>query len=303
MADIDDDVSAADDARTPPGEWGGPRPEAAEQPAAAETPVVEDEPASEPVEPAGEPVSRQADEAVSGDTPEQPASEDAPTEDAPTEGVPTEAAPTEDDAPTRDEAAEVVEDPGHGAFTEPEEPVADAEDPTPERDWSADEAEMLEENRERGDRLAEERAEMDREAADAGMEPVDPASAEPLPEEPETEDVADEQPGPEAAEDPQPEGVDEQPEPEAGDDQPAPAEASGSRRVSEFDEIRDGGFGMGSAAPLDDGAQPLDHPVQAYRDTMTYRVPEDPGYDSADPDVWFYDAAAAERSGFRRSEG
>ena len=70
-----------------------------------------------------------------------------------------------------------------------------------------------------------------------------------------------------------------------------------------FDELRDGGFGVGSAAPLDDGAQPLDHPVQAYRDTMTYRMPGDPGYDSAEPHVWFYDEDAAQRSGFRRSEG
>ena len=81
------------------------------------------------------------------------------------------------------------------------------------------------------------------------------------------------------------------------------ATASGGRRISAFDELRDGGFGVGSAAPLDDGAQPLDHPVQAYRDTMTYRLPGDAGYDSAEPHVWFYDEGAAERSGFRRSEG
>ena len=62
-------------------------------------------------------------------------------------------------------------------------------------------------------------------------------------------------------------------------------------RISDFDELRDGGFGVGSAAPLDDGAQPLDHPVQAYRDTMTYDLPGDPGYDSAEPHVWFYDEA------------
>ena len=36
---------------------------------------------------------------------------------------------------------------------------------------------------------------------------------------------------------------------------------------------------------------------------MTYRVPGDAGYDSAEPHVWFYDEGAAERSGFRRSEG
>ena len=75
------------------------------------------------------------------------------------------------------------------------------------------------------------------------------------------------------------------------------------RRVSEFHELRDGGFGVGSAAPLEDGAQPLDHPVQARRDTMTFVLPGDPGYDSAEPDVWFYDEGAAERNGFRRSEG
>jgi hypothetical protein len=75
------------------------------------------------------------------------------------------------------------------------------------------------------------------------------------------------------------------------------------RRISGFLELRDGGFGVGSAAPIEDGAQPLDHPVQAYRDTMTFREPGVPGYDSADPDVWFYDASAAERSGFRPADG
>ena len=32
-------------------------------------------------------------------------------------------------------------------------------------------------------------------------------------------------------------------------------------------------------------------------------LPGDPGYDSAEPDVWFYDEGSAERNGFRRSEG
>ena len=74
-----------------------------------------------------------------------------------------------------------------------------------------------------------------------------------------------------------------------------------ARRVSDFHELRDGGFGVGSAAPLDDGGQPLDHPVQGHRSSMTFDLPGDPGYDTAEPDVWFYDEAAAERSGFRRS--
>ena len=47
---------------------------------------------------------------------------------------------------------------------------------------------------------------------------------------------------------------------------------------------------------------PMDHPVQAYRDTMTYRTEESPNYDSVEPDVWFYDDGAAERAGFSRSD-
>ena len=81
------------------------------------------------------------------------------------------------------------------------------------------------------------------------------------------------------------------------------APAPTGRRVSEFHEIRDGGFGVGSAAPLEDGGQPMGHPIAAYRDTMTFRGPGDAGYEDTDPDVWFYDEGAAERSGFRRSEG
>ena len=74
-----------------------------------------------------------------------------------------------------------------------------------------------------------------------------------------------------------------------------------ARRISDSHELRDGGFGEGSAAPLDDGGQPLDHPVQGHRSSMTFDLPGDPGYDTSEPDVWFHDQAAAERSGFRRS--
>ena len=71
------------------------------------------------------------------------------------------------------------------------------------------------------------------------------------------------------------------------------------RRTSEFWEVHDGGFGMGSAAPLPDRAMP--HAVQAYRDTMTYRSPGMSGYDSVEPDVWFYNDEVAEQCGFTRS--
>ena len=76
-----------------------------------------------------------------------------------------------------------------------------------------------------------------------------------------------------------------------------------SRRISGIEEISDGGYGVGSAAPLEDRAQPAGHPVQAYHDTNTFRVPGVDGYDSAEPDVWFYDEEAARRAGFTPSEG
>ena len=123
-----------------------------------------------------------------------------------------------------------------------------------------------------------------------------PHEAEPVVEpEPEPEPVVEPEPEPEPVVEPEPEP---EPEPEV-EPEPEPT----GRRISGFLELRDGGFGVGSAAPIEDGAQPLDHPVQAYRDTMTFREPGVPGYDSADPDVWFYDAAAAERSGFRPADG
>ena len=144
-------------------------------------------------------------------------------------------------------------------------------DTTPTRDWAADEGELLQESSQRGDRLEEERAEL------AGQD------------EGSTGATASGQWGADDSRD-------------ASDDD-ASRRASVGRRVSGFDELRDGGFGVGSAAPLHDGAQPLDHPVQADRDSMTYRLPGDAGYDASEPHVWFYDEGAAQRSGFRRSDG
>lgn len=75
------------------------------------------------------------------------------------------------------------------------------------------------------------------------------------------------------------------------------------RRISDLSEVQDGGHGVGSAAPVWDGAQPLGHPIQAYRDTMSYRVPGAAGYDSAEPDVWFFDEWSAQRAGYHPSQG
>ncbi len=168
------------------------------------------------------------------------------------------------------------------------EPTEERYDPTPTRDWSADEGDLLAENRDRGDRLADDR--QDLEAEDdrlSGIAAQEAATAS------DTEATASDTDGTASH-------TDAHDTPTEADD--AVDQAVG-RRVSEFHELRDGGYGVGSAAPLDDGAQPLDHPVQGYRDSMRFRAPGDAGYDSAEPDVWFYDEAAAERNGFRRGDG
>ena len=72
------------------------------------------------------------------------------------------------------------------------------------------------------------------------------------------------------------------------------------RRISSFDEVVDGGYGIGSARPFDDGAQPLGHAVQAWTDRKSFSAPGDKGYDAEEPDVWFYNEDAARRAGFSR---
>ena len=59
-------------------------------------------------------------------------------------------------------------------------------------------------------------------------------------------------------------------------------------------------FGLGSAAPIADGAQPLGHAVKGRRDGRTFVGPDDAGYDDVEPDVWFYNEEAARRAGFHR---
>ncbi|MEO7069536.1 MAG: hypothetical protein ABI131_03495 [Nostocoides sp.] len=76
----------------------------------------------------------------------------------------------------------------------------------------------------------------------------------------------------------------------------------GGRRISDLQEVSDGGYGVGSAATLDDRAMPLGHPIQAWEDTRTYLTPEHPAYDSADPHVWFHDEEAAQRAGFSKAD-
>lgn len=75
--------------------------------------------------------------------------------------------------------------------------------------------------------------------------------------------------------------------------------AQDARRTSSLDEIRDGGYGVGSAATIDDGAVPLGHPVKAWQDTKTFVSPGQQKYDEAEPHLWFADAYAAQRAGFR----
>ena len=161
------------------------------------------------------------------------------------------ASPTGDHAPA--EAGAAVAEPGaadteRSASDRAEEPTEERYDTTPTRDWAADEGDLLAENRDRGDRLADDRDDLRTEDDRlAGVAAREGASA------PETDatsasgsratasDVADD---------------------ESSTERDDSVDQAVGRRVSEFDELRDGGYGVGSAAPLDDGAQPLDHPVQ-----------------------------------------
>jgi hypothetical protein len=80
-------------------------------------------------------------------------------------------------------------------------------------------------------------------------------------------------------------------------------EAQSAADESSSDEVRDGGHGWGSAAPLDSGAQPAGHPVKAWHDSMTFVLPDEEGYEGSAPHEWFVDAETAERAGFRHAHG
>ena len=72
-----------------------------------------------------------------------------------------------------------------------------------------------------------------------------------------------------------------------------------SRRISgPRTRVSDGGFGVGSAALIAGGAQPLGRTVQAYRDTMTYRTQDAPGCGPAGSDVVVLRRGSARRAGF-----
>lgn len=105
-------------------------------------------------------------------------------------------------------------------------------------------------------------------------------------------------------------------DPEAGD-QPGSSQTGGAEGSSEGtgwddasgpgesgpDDVRDGGHGWGSAAPIEGGAMPLGHPVKAWHDTMTFVMPGEDGYEGSAAHEWFVDAEAAQRAGFRHAHG
>ena len=113
-------------------------------------------------------------------------------------------------------------------------------DPTPTRDWAADEGELLEENRERGEALEEDRADLTADEADG--ETSDETTDETVGE------TSDETVGGDTSS----EATSEEPTATEGGHDEGPGD-SAARRISEFHELRDGGYGVGSAATLDDG--------------------------------------------------
>ena len=49
----------------------------------------------------------------------------------------------------------------------------------------------------------------------------------------------------------------------------------------------------GPRRPLEDGAQPLGHAIKGVSGVEHVRSSGDPGYDDAEPDVWFFNEEAA----------
>jgi hypothetical protein len=140
-------------------------------------------------------------------------------------------------------------------------------------------------------------------------QPTDEASEEsPQP----TEDASDESREPtgdasDAPPEPTGDASDAPPEPTGQNDESASqpsaeagAETRQERRISSFEEVADGGFGIGSAAPIADGAQPLGHAVKGTHEGKSFLAPGEAGYDDVEPDVWFFNEEAARRAGFDR---
>ena len=67
--------------------------------------------------------------------------------------------------------------------------------------------------------------------------------------------------------------------------------------------IVDGGWSVGSAAPIADGCMPLGHPIKGVFVLGIYQVPGSDWYADTVADVWFSVEGAAQNAGFRRGEG
>ncbi|HNQ06471.1 MAG TPA: hypothetical protein PKH97_04715, partial [Tetrasphaera sp.] len=80
-------------------------------------------------------------------------------------------------------------------------------------------------------------------------------------------------------------------------------DAGGDSVVVHDHAVIDGGWSVGSAAPIEDGCMPLGHPIKGVYALGIYQVPGSGWYDQTTPDVWFLDEEAAQRAGFRRGEG
>ena len=90
---------------------------------------------------------------------------------------------------------------------------------------------------------------------------------------------------------------------DAGDSDPGDSGGGHGLRESSLEEVRDGGHGWGSAAPIGPDVMPIGHPVKAWYDTGSFVCKGDAGYDGAQPDVWFTDAETAQNAGFRHGLG
>ncbi len=66
-------------------------------------------------------------------------------------------------------------------------------------------------------------------------------------------------------------------------------------------DAEDGGYGLGSAAPNEDGSGPEGFPVKGNADSMMYHEPDGQWYDQTIAEVWFETPEAAEAAGFTKA--
>ena len=89
----------------------------------------------------------------------------------------------------------------------------------------------------------------------------------------------------------------------AKDKKPVKAAKAPAAQEADTTAATDGGYGVDSAAPLEDGSAPEGFTVKGNKDSMKYHTTESQWYDQTVAEVWFTTAEVAEAAGFEAPGG